>query len=335
VGLDDFFSVYQPDGYGTDLWTKNSNDNTYLDNTYNNAASAIWLRTRTSGTPKTGLVIQGGAATLPTYTVAGSPNCGTGENPEGQIIGVTNALNPTAGSAFVGGGSTHIAGYCNGTIFVPLGAANISGNAATATALVPQAADTTVMNATGGSAAPTAVAMPTCTTGADLYNTSTHAWSCVSVSSPSGPITANAANALYEYEATGVSLLSTGLTSIFTTASGYGRFHPIRAEIEVTSTTGSAATGNLVAKIGTSGQSYGDVVYPLSTTAANIGIGTGSGNIAVGTTLPLLPQFNLSTGALYGTNSVAANTAVSLDITTALATASTLVATVRVWGYYE
>lgn len=48
-------------------------------------------------------------------------------------------------------------------------------------ALASQAADTVVMNATGGSAAPTAVAMPTCTTGAVLYSTATHAWTCVSV----------------------------------------------------------------------------------------------------------------------------------------------------------
>ena len=48
------------------------------------------------------------------------------------------------------------------------------------TGMATQAADTIVMNATGGSAAPTAVAMPTCTTGAVLYNTTTHAWSCVS-----------------------------------------------------------------------------------------------------------------------------------------------------------
>ena len=46
--------------------------------------------------------------------------------------------------------------------------------------LPAQAADTVVMNATGGSASPTAYGMPTCTTGADLYNTSTHAWTCVS-----------------------------------------------------------------------------------------------------------------------------------------------------------
>src|ERR1017187_5696648 len=48
--------------------------------------------------------------------------------------------------------------------------------------LPAQAADTVDMNATSGSASPTAVVMPTCTTGADLYNTSTHSWSCVTTS---------------------------------------------------------------------------------------------------------------------------------------------------------
>ena len=48
--------------------------------------------------------------------------------------------------------------------------------------IVAQAADTVVMNATAGSAAPTAVAMPTCTTGASRYNTTSHSWECVSVS---------------------------------------------------------------------------------------------------------------------------------------------------------
>ncbi len=48
------------------------------------------------------------------------------------------------------------------------------------------AADTVIMNATGSTAAPTAVTMPTCTTGAVLYNTSTHAWSCVSTGGGGG-----------------------------------------------------------------------------------------------------------------------------------------------------
>lgn len=49
-----------------------------------------------------------------------------------------------------------------------------------------QAADTVVMNASGSSAAPTAVAMPTCTSGADLYNTTTHTWSCVTTGGGGG-----------------------------------------------------------------------------------------------------------------------------------------------------
>jgi len=47
------------------------------------------------------------------------------------------------------------------------------------TGLAAQAQDSLVMNEST-SASPTAVVMPTCTTGADLYNTSTHSWSCVS-----------------------------------------------------------------------------------------------------------------------------------------------------------
>ena len=60
--------------------------------------------------------------------------------------------------------------------------------------LPSQPADSMLMNATGGSAAPAAVAMPTCTSGANLYNTSTHSWSCVatggggSVAGPFAPM---------------------------------------------------------------------------------------------------------------------------------------------------
>lgn len=58
--------------------------------------------------------------------------------------------------------------------------------------LATEAADTVVMNATGGTAAPTPVVMPTCTTGANLYNTSTHSWSCVSVGGSSSTFTSSA-----------------------------------------------------------------------------------------------------------------------------------------------
>ena len=55
----------------------------------------------------------------------------------------------------------------------------VTSSAVALTDMATQAADTVVQNATGGTASPTAVAMPTCTSGADLYNTTTHAWSCV------------------------------------------------------------------------------------------------------------------------------------------------------------
>jgi hypothetical protein len=77
-----------------------------------------------------------------------------------------------------------------GTPTVPTAAPGTNTTQAASTAFVqaavtggtlpPQAADTVVMNATGSSAVPSAVAMPTCTSGADLYNTTTHTWSCVS-----------------------------------------------------------------------------------------------------------------------------------------------------------
>lgn len=93
------------------------------------------------------------------------------------IVYVLPSTNGTSGQVLSDGGSTTcptlVAGFpgtCHLLVWtsVPL------------TSLATQAADTVVMNKTGGSAAPTAAAMPTCTTGADLYNTSTHAWSCVS-----------------------------------------------------------------------------------------------------------------------------------------------------------
>jgi len=68
-----------------------------------------------------------------------------------------------------------------------VGAAPASGIALSA--LATQAADTTVMNATGGSASPTAVAMPTSGTNgcagasnALIYNTTTHAYGCNTIS---------------------------------------------------------------------------------------------------------------------------------------------------------
>jgi len=114
-----------------------------------------------------------------------------------------------------------------------------------------QAADTVVMNATGGSAAPAAVAMPTCTSGADLYNTTTHAWSCVSTGGSS-------AAGMFSY--TNASGQVAGSTTFYYPLSGanssstnyYGEYAPLSAACSaknlyvVTATPGQPAGGSLV-----------------------------------------------------------------------------------------
>ncbi len=87
-----------------------------------------------------------------------------------------------------------LATYTNGSSNDIL-TSNGQGGFGTALATVPltklstQVTDTVVMNATAGTAVPTAVAMPTCGAGsADLYNTTTHSWSCVSVGGGGGSL---------------------------------------------------------------------------------------------------------------------------------------------------
>jgi len=70
----------------------------------------------------------------------------------------------------------------------------VTSSAVVLTDLATQAADTVLMNASGSTAGPTAYAMPTCTSGADLYNTSTHAWTCVAIGS--GTVTVVGAGSL-------------------------------------------------------------------------------------------------------------------------------------------
>jgi hypothetical protein len=106
--------------------------------------------------------------------------------------GVITNLTGTCTSCSIGG---------NAATATSATSATSATTAATATALAAQAADTVVMNATGGSAAPTAVAMPTsgtngCAGSSDalIYNTSTHALGCNTISgggggTPSYPVT--------------------------------------------------------------------------------------------------------------------------------------------------
>ena len=118
------------------------------------------------------------------------------------------------------------------------------------TALAPQAQDTVVMN-TLGSAAPGAVAMPVCTTGADLYNTTTHSWSCVSVgSSPTdlGGIPYNAGGTTTFAAASAVvaggAVTTTHSTSTTFTPTGLVKWGSYTAEI-VQDTTGGGVTFTL------------------------------------------------------------------------------------------
>ena len=118
----------------------------------------------------------------------------SGDIKDGGAVGTASAAN-TASACSAGQvslGWTNGSNNCTATPSATTFTGALAGNATTATTatnlaaltgIPAQAADTVVMNATGGSAAPTAVAMPTCTTGAVLYNTSTHAWSCVTTGS--------------------------------------------------------------------------------------------------------------------------------------------------------
>jgi hypothetical protein len=61
-----------------------------------------------------------------------------------------------------------------------------------------QAQDTVLMNV-GASGPPAAQAMPTCATGADLYNTSTHSWSCVATGGGGTPTLGATGVSLIDY----------------------------------------------------------------------------------------------------------------------------------------
>jgi hypothetical protein len=103
-----------------------------------------------------------------TGTLSSQTDLQTALNAKAPLASPTFTGTPAAPTAAPGTNTTQIAS----TAFVQA--------AVTGGTLPPQAADTLVMNATGSSAVPSAVAMPTCTSGADLYNTTTHTWSCVS-----------------------------------------------------------------------------------------------------------------------------------------------------------
>ena len=97
------------------------------------------------------------------------------------------------------------------------GLVGVSGaTGAVTVSLNTQAADTVDMNATGSTAVPTAVAMPTCTSGSDLYNTSTHTWSCVA---PSAGNWVNIGSAVTWAQGSGTGAFASGAYTVATAGS--------------------------------------------------------------------------------------------------------------------
>jgi hypothetical protein len=140
--------------------------------------------------------------------------------------------------------------YAVGTSGVGVTSVTASGGAASSGGTTPnitlasQSNDTVLMNATGGSAAPTGVAMPTCTAGADLYNTTSHSWSCVAATLTIASGTAALG--------TGAITSATCATVVTVAASGVAATDNIQADFNAdpTSTTGySPSTSGMLTVI--------------------------------------------------------------------------------------
>lgn len=210
---------------------------------------------------------------------------------------------------------------------------NATAASAPLATLATQAADTVDMNATGGSASPTAVAMPTCTTGADLYNTSTHSWSCVSTGGggaptfPTNPQTATYQVVTGDFSACKVIPVASGTFTITLVASGsqptngqciwvvnYGsgvvtiarsgqNINGGTANLTLNAASATAPTGAFIDSDGTNyfGQLFGapSSSTPGTSAAVNLTAVTVSANV---TTDQALQELSLSAGALNTAN---------------------------------
>lgn len=151
-----------------------------------------------------------------THTGGGGKNGGGGA-PTGPCGGDLGGTFPNCTVIKVDG-VAYPASPSTNTIPVVTGANTVTYELVPLSSLATQAADTVDMNATGGSASPTAVAMPTCTSGADLYNTTTHSWSCVTTGStlPTG----TTGQGTY-YAAGGTALTATSATTTTSASAGF------------------------------------------------------------------------------------------------------------------
>jgi len=143
-------------------------------------ATGLLKNTTTTGVPSTVTGtssitgVQGNGANLQLSTGATTTNDCVKFDANGNTVDAGAACGSSVSSGTV---TTFSAG--NLSPLFTSSVANASTTPALTFTLSSFAADSLFMNATGGSAGPSAVAMPTCTTGADLYNTTTHTWSCV------------------------------------------------------------------------------------------------------------------------------------------------------------
>ena len=145
--------------------------------------------------------------TSPTFTTGmTSPVANLTSTTNQLVLGTTNtttlnfaapASSVTVTGPIVASGLVYVAGAAPSAGLAHFAGSTyaVTSSAVALTDIATQAADTVLMNATGGSAAPTAVAMPTGGTNgcagasnALLYNTSTHAWGC-NVISGTGTVT--------------------------------------------------------------------------------------------------------------------------------------------------
>jgi len=133
----------------------------------------------------------------------------------GTVNGVTMTNVVLASSP--GAGVAHFAGSTQ----------TVTSSLVALTDMATQAADTVLMNATGGSAAPTAVAMPTTgtngcagTTDNLIYNTSTHSLGCHQITGGGGSLTSSGLTAYYLYGLSGSTLTAAEASSSSTVMPG-------------------------------------------------------------------------------------------------------------------